>query len=54
MSEGFCQHIEVLVAEHGGALADVGHLSDDEVVTAYIRLSDFADPGSHNISINVA
>jgi antitoxin component of RelBE/YafQ-DinJ toxin-antitoxin module len=55
MSEDLRQHMEQVVAEHGGAVSSAGHLpEDDELATAYTRLDDLADPDTRTISADAA
>jgi antitoxin component of RelBE/YafQ-DinJ toxin-antitoxin module len=55
MSEDLRQHMERVVAEHGGAVSNAGHLpEDDELATAYTRLDDLADPDTRTISADAA
>jgi antitoxin component of RelBE/YafQ-DinJ toxin-antitoxin module len=55
MSEDLRRHMEQVVAEHGGAVSNPGHLpDDDELATAYTRLDDLADPDTRTISADAA
>ncbi|PSP98153.1 hypothetical protein BRC89_09365 [Halobacteriales archaeon QS_4_70_19] len=55
MSEDLCRRMEQVVAEHGGAVSNAGHLpDDDELATAYTRLDDLADPDTRTISAEAA
>lgn len=55
MSEDLRRHMEQVIAEHGGAVSNAGHLpDDDELATAYTRLDDLADPDTRTISADAA
>jgi antitoxin component of RelBE/YafQ-DinJ toxin-antitoxin module len=55
MSEDLRRHMEQVVAEHGGAVSNAGHLpDDDELATAYTRLDDLADPDTRTLSADAA
>lgn len=54
MSEDLRRHMEQVIAEHGGAVSNAGHLPDDELATAYTRLDGLADPDTRTISADAA
>lgn len=55
MSDDLREHMERVVAEHGGRVTDTGGLPEnDELRTAYRRLDTLAWPDDHRVDVETA